>query len=204
VDILVTDANLKRELLRRRRAWGGDRWDEVWNGVYVMSPLEDDRHQDLATKLSAILIEVVGPEGNADVRAGVNVSDRDKGWRKNYRIPDVALRYHDGISQVRERHWRGGPDFVVEVASRGDRSRKKRPFYAKIGVREMMLIDRNPWAIELYRLEEGELRIVGKSTLDDPQSVPSEVVPLAFRLVEEGGRPRVEAVHREDGRRWLA
>ena len=26
-----------------RRAWGGDRFDEVWDGVYVMSPIANNQ-----------------------------------------------------------------------------------------------------------------------------------------------------------------
>lgn len=204
MDILVTDSELKRKLLRRRRAWGGDRWDEVWNGVYVMSPLANNEHQRFVALLCFALQDAFRLEPVVEVRPGVNVSDRDEDWEKNYRIPDVAVRLPGSVAEDRGEYWRGGPDFLIEVASRGDRSRKKRPFYARIGVGEMMLVDRNPWAIELYRLRDGELMLVGKSTLDDPQSVTSEVVPLSFRLVDEGAGPRVEAVHRGDGRRWLA
>ncbi len=119
---------------------------------------------------------------------------------RNYRVPDVVVRYKDGVSKIHDTHWLGGPDFLIEVVSRGDRSRKKRPFYAKIGVREMMVVDRRPWAIELYRLADGELKLAGKSTLAESIEVASEVVPLGFRLVEEGGKPRIEVVHRADGR----
>ena len=30
-----------------------DRFDEVWNGVYVMAPIADNEHQDLADALLA-------------------------------------------------------------------------------------------------------------------------------------------------------
>ena len=203
MDILVTDAGLKREILRQRRARGLDHHDEVWNGVYVMSPLANNDHQRLVARLCYVLQEAVGFDSPIEVRPGVNVSDRDEDWEKNYRVPDVVLRLPDGAAQDRGEYWLGGPDFLIEVASRGDRSRKKRPFYASIGVREMMVVDRNPWAIELYRLAEGEMQLVGKSTLAESIQVASAVVPLAFRLVEQDGKPWIEVVHRQDGRRWL-
>lgn len=203
MDILITDREISAKLLRRRRAWGGDHHDEVWNGVYVMSPLANDEHQRMVMEFAFILMNVLGPAGNADVRPGVNVTDREVGWKKNYRVPDVVVRYHDGRSQIRDTHWFGGPDFLIEVASRGDRSRKKRPFYASIGVREMLIVDRHPWALELYRLDDGELNLVGRSTLDDPAQVVSEVVPLWFRLVAVEDRPRIEVVQSGGPGRWV-
>jgi Uma2 family endonuclease len=203
MDILVTEPDLKRKLLRRRKAWGQDHHDEVWNGVYVMSPLANNEHQRLVARLYYVLQEAFGFDSPVEARTGVNVSDRNEGWEKNFRVPDVVVRLPGGVAQDRGEYWLGGPDFVIEVASRGDRSRKKRPFYAKIGVREMMVVDRDPWAVELYRLAAGELKLAGKSTLEDSQSVASEVVPLSFRLVADENTPRIEVVHRQDGRRWL-
>jgi Uma2 family endonuclease len=203
MDVLVTDIDLKRQLLHKRRERGADRYDEVWNGVYVMSPEANDEHQYLATELSYILRHVLGPQGPANVRNGVNVSDREIGWRKNYRVPDVAVRFRDGIAQIRKTHWFGGPDFLIEIASRGDRSRKKLGFYAAIGVREVMIVDRQPWAIELYRLGDGALGLVGKSTLDEPKLLASEVVPLSFRLAQTEQEPRIEVIHRDGEPRWI-
>ena len=47
-------------LIRERRESGGDRYDEVWDGVYVMSPIADNEHQKLATKLSTTIEIAVG------------------------------------------------------------------------------------------------------------------------------------------------
>jgi len=32
-----------RRIIRQRQQSGGDRYDEVWEGVYVMSPLADSK-----------------------------------------------------------------------------------------------------------------------------------------------------------------
>jgi hypothetical protein len=34
-----------KRLVRQRRVTGADRFDEVWDGVYVMAPLADNEHQ---------------------------------------------------------------------------------------------------------------------------------------------------------------
>ena len=105
---------------------------------------------------------------------------------------------------ARGAYWLGGPDFAVEVISRHDRSRKKFDFYAKVGVRELLLVDRKPWALELYRLQDGKLALVGKSDLDHPEILASEVLPLSFRLVAGNPRPRIEVAHADGIQRWSA
>jgi hypothetical protein len=88
--------------------------------------------------------------------------------------------------------------------SRGDRSRDKLDFYMKVGTRELFLVDRFPWALELYRLREGALVLVGISTANHPEFLTSEVLPLSFRLVEGDPRPRIEIVHVDGVQRWSA
>ncbi len=200
---LINDPILEDRLLEERRASGGDRYDEVWDGVYVMSPLADDEHQDLAAGLTFAFYATVSVAGLGRVRPGVNVTDREDDWRKNYRCPDVVVFLNDTSAQNRGSHWLGGPDFAVEIASPGDRSRDKLAFYARVGTRELLLIDRDPWVVELYRLQEGVLTLAGTSRLETSEPLASTVLPLSFRLVPWEGRPRVEVVHQGDRQRWM-
>lgn len=199
----VTGPDLRRRLIAERRASGGDRHDEVWDGVYVMSPLTGDDHQRIVARLTAILETVVGIPGFGAVRPGVNVSARVKGWKQNYRCPDLAVYLEDGRARILTNHWRGGPDFAIEVVSRGDRARQKREFYAAIGTRELLLIDRDPWSLELYGLAGDRLILWGVSRPGAPIELRSDVLPLTFRLVEEANRPRIEVIHLPDASRWV-
>ena len=47
--MLVQDVDLSRQLIAERRRLGHDRFDEVWEGVYVMNPLPNNEHQELQT-----------------------------------------------------------------------------------------------------------------------------------------------------------
>ncbi|MEW4571032.1 Uma2 family endonuclease [Tautonia sp. JC769] len=199
---LVLDSYVEERLLEQRRASGGDRFDEVWDGVYVMSPLANNEHQLIATQLSGILQIALNFGERGLVFAGVNVTDRQEDWKQNYRCPDVAV-FLNGTSAVnRESHWFGGPDFAVEVASKGDRAREKLGFYAAVSTREVLVIDRDPWGLELYRLAGGRLERVGTSRPGEPAALASEVVPLAFRLGEAEPRPVIEVVRAEGGESW--
>jgi len=200
--LLLLDRDEEQRLIRERQESGGDRYDEVWDGVYVMSPLANLEHQRFAFQFAAIIQEALGWDSEAVVLAGANVSDRDKGWTKNYRVPDVTVTFPGGKARDCGTHWMGGPDFVIEVVSADDRSREKFDFYAAIGVRELLLLDRAPWSLELYRLADGVLALVGKSDPDNPAIPASEVLPLCFRLVAGGPRPTIEAVHSDGVRRW--
>lgn len=197
---LVQDRRLAEELRAERRASGTDRWDEVWDGVYVLMPLPDDEHQRIVGKLTMILELTIGENGLGEVRPGVNVSDRVVDWTRNYRCPDVAVFLVGTTAESHGTFWLGGPDFAVEVVSPDDRSREKLPFYARIGTRELLVIDREPWSLELYRLGADALELVGRHDLDRADRLESAVLPLAFVLDPAGadGRPRI-IVTRADG-----
>ena len=199
---LSTDSLTEDQLIAQRQAWGADRWDEVWDGAYFMSPLPNIEHQLLATRLAAVFQLALGPGDPGIAIAGVNVSDRDDGWTKNYRCPDVAVILTGCMAKNCDTHWCGGPDFVVEIVSPDDRSRKKFDFYAKIGVRELVIIDRAPWALELYQLEADELQSAGRSTVDSAVQLQSRVLPLKFRLIPGDTRPVIEVLHNDGRQVW--
>ena len=201
--MVVLGRETQAELIRDRRERGADRHDEVWNGVYIMSPDADNEHQTIGLRFSVACLSATDRVVGAQVFHGCNVTDQPDDWTKNYRCPDVAV-FLPGNSAVDMRtRWLGGPDFAVEVISPGDRSRKKFGFYAKVGVRELLLIGRKPWSLELYRLTDGELKLAGKVLADPSPSLKSDVLPVSFRLLPGEPRPSIEATQAEDGRQWL-
>lgn len=200
--LILPRQELKR-IIRRRRRLGIDRRDEVWNGVYVMPPDADNEHQSLSTLLSWAIIEGLGRRRDVIVLAGANISDRADKWTKNYRVPDVAVFLPGNKAEDRRTHWLGGPDFAVEVVSPDDKSRKKLDFYAKVGVRELMLLDREPWRIELHRAIEGKLVRIGLLQPGSAESISSEVLPLSFRLLASSPRPTIEVTRDSDRQVWI-
>jgi Uma2 family endonuclease len=200
--ILVTDPWLESRLLAERQAAGADLFDEAWEGVYLMPPLVNDEHQQIATRLGAVFQAVVGWPGRGEVRVAANVSDREEGWQGRFRVPDVAVFLAGGRARNCGTHWCGGPDFVAEVLSPGDATRTKMPSYSQLGVRELLVIDRDPWALELYRLEEGRLTEAGHASLDQPDELASAVLPLTFRLGPGEPRPCLEVAYHEARQVW--
>src|SRR5438094_7815128 len=116
---LVLNQLLARRLLEERRASGADRFDEVWEGTYVMAPLADDEHQEIQAGLVAVFQLMLEWGAKGLVRAGVNVSDREEDWQFNYRCPDVVAFLRESTARNCGTHWLGGPDFAVEILSPG-------------------------------------------------------------------------------------
>jgi Uma2 family endonuclease len=190
--VVICDPRDVAKMIARRKRLGHDRFDEVWDGVYVMSPIANDEHQEIATFLSAVIMVIVAWGRLGKVRAGINVSDRIKGWNKNYRVPDVAVFLKGCAAKCCGTHWFGGPDFAAEIVSKRDRSREKFDFYAKVGTRELLIVDRYPWALELYGLKDAKLELIGSSTLEKPDLVQSSVLPITFQLLAGVDRPVIE------------
>ena len=65
---LITDPAVEERIRAQRAKWGADRYDEVWEGTYMMTPVPNVQHQKLASRLVAILDAVIGQSG--DVCAG--------------------------------------------------------------------------------------------------------------------------------------
>jgi Uma2 family endonuclease len=199
---LVTNPVLARKLKARREKSPSAPRDEVWDGVYVMSPMANIEHQDFIGRLTAALFAVVDLIGGGKVFPGLNVSDRIDDWKANYREPDLAVYLPGNPATFRKAHVCGGPNFAVEILSDNDLARKKLDFYAQVNTRELLILDRDPWALELYRLINGKLELVGISTPEKPETLTSAVLPLTLRLVPGETRPTLELCRLEGGQSW--
>jgi Uma2 family endonuclease len=200
--VMVLDPYVEEQLLAQRQACDGDRYDEVWEGVYVMSPLPNNDHQEIVGELVSVFREVIRRPGLGKVFPGVNLSDRGDDWKLNYREPDVAVFLRDGKAVNCGTHWRGAADFLVEITSPGERTREKIPFYSTLGVVELLVIDRDPWTLELYRHQDGQLTKVGQFTLAEPHILTSQSVGLTFQLLQGDPRPQIQVTHLATGREW--
>jgi Uma2 family endonuclease len=200
---LIMDPAMEGRLRAERAESGADRYDEVWRGTYMMAPMPNDEHQQIVMRLASIFQETIDWPGHGDVRPGVNVSDLQDDWTKNYRVPDVAVFLREGRARNFGEYWYGGPDFVVEVVSTDDKTRDKLPFYASVSVRELLIVDRNPWKLELYRLSDKQLNQGGASELPAGQTLNSAVLSFTFGLVAGNPRPRIQVRHTGGDGEWL-
>jgi Uma2 family endonuclease len=200
--LLIEDAGLCDALIQERKQKGIDLYDEVWEGMYVMPSMPNNAHQKLLDDLGDIYTEVVKRGKMGNKYQGVNVSDRQRGWEYNYRVPDLAIVLKNSRAVDCNTHFCGGPDFLVEIQSPGDDTEEKVPFYGQIGVRELLIIHRDKRTLRLLRLEGGELVLVQPTLLDGKEWLVSSVLPLAFRRTVSKGKPRTQ-VRRTDGKPGL-
>ncbi|CAN5168480.1 hypothetical protein BH24ACT1_BH24ACT1_10170 [soil metagenome] len=156
-------------MLEERRRLGHDRWDEMWEGVLHMVPAPSGPHQGLGTNLLVVLVPRARKRGLvATYETSVHRADDD------YRVPDLvftlpAARTHRGVD--------GGAELVVEILSPGDESYVKLDWYAALGVREMLIVDPDTMAVELYRgTPDGPVRVAP----DDDGRVWSGVLGAGF------------------------
>jgi Uma2 family endonuclease len=200
---VITDPNLESRLRAERKLSGADRFDEVWEGIYLISPLADIEHQRLQFRLATAFQLLLGAQSPAIILAGVNVSDRELQWEHNYRCPDVAVFLPGNSAKNCGTHFFGGPDLAVEIVSPYDRSREKTEFYAAVGVRELLLIDRNPWSIELYRLQAGALALAAKCASSGHGEVQSSVLPMKLHFSTAAMPPKIVVARKDAPDHWI-
>jgi hypothetical protein len=199
-----TEAAAARSLIVTNGGTSDERVTEMWDGREVVPPAPNDEHAELITALTIPLWAGVVAPGLGRLRGPINVSDRAAGWRQNYRNPDLAAYLNANPAVNHGSHWQGGPDFLVEILSPGEDPYDKFAFYAGVGTQEVLLVFRDPWAIELHGLRGGRLELIGRSEAANGVILASTVLPLSFRLRVGTPRPAIAVTHTSDGRTWTA
>ena len=92
----------------------------------------------------------------------------------------------------------------MEITSPGEDPRLKLDFYAKVKTREVLIVDRDPWAVELYQLQGGKLVSAGKSDAATLAVLASGVLPVNFRVQPGKDRPTILVTHKSTGQTWTA
>jgi Uma2 family endonuclease len=118
-------------LLERRRQFGADRHDEVWEGVQHMSPEPSRAHLDVQQQLA----ELLGPLAR---RASLvpGIGGFNLGTEEDYRAPDGGL-FRERSADV----WNATAALVLEIVSPNDETWEKLPFYAAHQVDELLIVD---------------------------------------------------------------
>ena len=175
--------------LADRRSKGLDRWDEMWDGVLHMTPAPTFEHQRILDRLIGFLESLVRTSGRGQLASGVNVF----GAESNYRVPDLTFVAAGREFVIQEDGVRGGgPDAVIEIRSPHDETYDKFPFFASLGIREVIVIDRDSKRPELYRLAGSQYVALQE---DDQGWLRSEAMNVRFgRIAGEKPRLAVEDV----------
>ena len=131
--------------LERRRLSGADRFDEMWEGRYVVAPDPHSDHGEVAAELRALLKPVARRLGLRAMQT-FNLGEPD-----DYRIPDAGLV--PGPAGV----WHDSAVLVVEVLSPDDATFEKLDFYSARGVKELLVVDWRERSVRCFALQEGQV-----------------------------------------------
>ncbi len=141
----------------RRRQWGADRHDEVWEGVLHVVPAPDFRHAALSAQVAHLLAAPAAAAG-LTVTDAFNLGDS----KQDFRVPDVGL-HRPGAGGV----WLPSAALAVEVLSPDDDTWEKLSFYAAHSVEELLIVDPEERSLEWLGLVEGRYRPIERSGVID-------------------------------------
>jgi Uma2 family endonuclease len=174
--------------LAERARLGLDHLDEMWEGVLHVVPPPGLLHQRLGSELLAFLKPLLRRRG-LDVQYETGVF-RPGSDGSDYRVPDLVFFRADDTELLSERGLEGGPLAVLEIRSPHDETYEKLPFWASLGVREVIVILPPSRETEIYRLA-GD-RYVAVSA-DERGRVHAATIDARFsRTAEPELRLRVE------------
>lgn len=142
-------------LLDRRRALGQDRFDEVWEGAYHVSPAPRLHHALLDEELAVVLRPLActaGLVGSGPFNLGTSPND--------YRVPDRG--YHRNAT---DQTFVPTAAVVVENLSPDDETFTKFAFYATHHVDELLVADPVGRRLRVWQLVDGRYVETGRSAL---------------------------------------
>jgi Uma2 family endonuclease len=178
-------------LAAERRRTGADRWDEVWEGLLHMVPPPSGWHRLFGGNLYLLLAPLAKARGfECTYETGVF---KPGAGEKDYRQPDLVVAPRGAYSKP---GIVGAPELVVEILSPNDESYEKLPFYESLGVKEVLLLNPETHAVELFVLRGGKLH----AALPDAEAaVRSAVLGVSLaridgpklRLVWNGGASEI-------------
>ena len=127
------------EVIAERQRLGLDIRDEVWEGVYRVVPPASGEHQRIGTELLVALSPLARAAG-LRWQYETGLFDPTGPPERDYCVPDlVAFRLEDGIPAGVN----GRAELVIEIRSPGDDSLLKIPYYSRVGVRELVIVERD-------------------------------------------------------------
>ena len=148
-----------------------------------MAPAPAYEHQRVVSAVHLFLAPLCERRGRGVLAIGINVFN-ELSATPDYRIPDFTfvasgregLLARDGVRG-------GGPDAVIEIRSPDDETYDKLPFFARLGVREVIVVDRDTKHPEIFRLAGSQYVAV---QADSDRWLGSDTMQVRFTWTETG------------------
>lgn len=152
-----------------------------------MVPPPNGVHQWIVDSLFALLREYGLKRGLGMLLTNHGVQDPVLGMQ-NYRVPEwIFLRKdREHLLDLEASCIAHPPDVVLEVRSPEDETDEKLPFYGRIGVGEVLIVDRDSRVPEIHRNSGARLEHVPP---DADGWIHSGLLAAAFRVGMAAGKP---------------
>ncbi len=163
---------------------GLDRRDELWEGVYHVVPVPNGEHQFVATRLAKMLDAQAVRRRLGEIRWEQGIKDQSRLGR-DYRVPEWIFLRRRAARWGEDGYVEGEADAVCEVLSPHDDTWKKKPFYERMGVKELLVVDPKPRRVWLFQLVDGRY-------VEAPPKrgwVTSAALKASFRTGRRKGKP---------------
>jgi Uma2 family endonuclease len=168
-------AVIPQSMIAERHRLGLDKKDEMWDGVLHMNEPGSFEHQRTELRLAALLLPLADRLG-LTVLVEAGVFDPARADYSNYRTPDIVVVHPDAAS---ERGVEGRAELVAEIRSPDDESFQKIRYYGRMGVRELLIIDRDTKDVRQW-LNDGAGNLVEEPGPADGWR-PLASLPVALR-----------------------
>jgi hypothetical protein len=140
-------------LIAERRRLGLDKQDEMWDGVLHMNLPGNTNHQRIEMALARCL-DPLAPQSGLELLVEAGLFDPAVKENKSFWVPDVVV-FPPSIAS--DRGVEGQASLAIEIRSPGDESFEKIPYYSRIGVAELLIIDRDTRAVRRWLAGAGGL-----------------------------------------------
>jgi Uma2 family endonuclease len=177
--VVMLDA--PEELIAERHRLGLDHRDEVWEGEYHMVPPASDEHQRIGGRLFRVLGMAADDRG-LEYRYEPGLYDPNIPGQTTFRVPDQAVF---AAAHRSGRGIEGRAELVIEIRSPGDETYEKLPFYERVGVQEMLVIDRDTKALRHWVRHDDRLVEVDASSTVSLQALDARLYLEDSNLVVE-------------------
>jgi Uma2 family endonuclease len=159
------------DVIAERLRLGLDGRDEVWEGEYHLVPPASSGHMRLEFRLARVLA-LAAESAGLELLPETGLYDPKAPGQSSFRVPDLVVISPE---HIRDRGVEGQAELVIEIRSPGDETFQKIPFYERVGVQELLVVDRDTKALRHW-------------------------IPQNDRLVETADTP--VALRSLDGRLW--
>jgi Uma2 family endonuclease len=151
---------------------------EIIDGELFVTRAPHWKHQNVGDNVCTQLKLWSRETGLGDAATGVGIIFNDA----DNVIPDVVWVSNQRLSEILDEagHLTGAPELVIEVLSLGEFQKKrdkqlKLKLYSVQGVREYWIFDREKETVEIYRRENGVLKLA--ATLYKEDNLTSPLLP---------------------------